>query len=241
MHNLLVEIGNTAIKATWADGITLGKTFRYQGERILDYILSLLRDDKADILIICSVSDISQKWVSVLTPYCKRLVIMDSRHTDVNTSLSLPSWLNPDRTASVVASRFLFRGKSVSIFDLGTTLSMDFIDESGIYKGGKMSPGCRTRFKAMYRYSRSLPLLDTPDEYRETGNSIASCMESGIISGIVFELEGNIASYPSNIVVFTGGDANFFAKKMKNSIFVVCNLVLMGLALIAKNFYESNL
>ena len=41
MANLLIDIGNTALKAAWADGITLGKTFRYQGERMLDFILSL--------------------------------------------------------------------------------------------------------------------------------------------------------------------------------------------------------
>ena len=39
--NLIIDIGNTALKAAWADGLTLGKTFRYQGERMLDFILSI--------------------------------------------------------------------------------------------------------------------------------------------------------------------------------------------------------
>ena len=38
MPNLLVEIGNTALKAAWSEGITLGKTFRYQGEKMFDYV-----------------------------------------------------------------------------------------------------------------------------------------------------------------------------------------------------------
>ena len=38
--NLIIDIGNTALKAAWADGITLGKTFRYQGERMLEFIIS---------------------------------------------------------------------------------------------------------------------------------------------------------------------------------------------------------
>ena len=41
MANLVIDIGNTALKASWADGMTLGKTFRYQGEKMLDFILSL--------------------------------------------------------------------------------------------------------------------------------------------------------------------------------------------------------
>ena len=41
MSNLVVEIGNTALKAAWSDRMTLGKTFRYQGEKVTDFILSL--------------------------------------------------------------------------------------------------------------------------------------------------------------------------------------------------------
>ena len=47
--NLIIDIGNTALKAAWADGLTLGKTFRYQGERMLDFILSLTSRNKPHI------------------------------------------------------------------------------------------------------------------------------------------------------------------------------------------------
>ena len=46
MANLVVDIGNTALKASWCDGITLGKTFRYQGERMLEFILSLTEKER---------------------------------------------------------------------------------------------------------------------------------------------------------------------------------------------------
>lgn len=42
-------------------------------------------------------------------------------------------------------------------------------------------------------------------------------------------------------MIFTGGDAIYFAKRMKNSIFVVSNLVLMGLALITDDYVKKNL
>ena len=57
-----------------------------------------------------------------------------------------------------------------------------------------------------------------------------------MISGIKFEIDGYIASKPESVVVFTGGDANFFAKQTSNSVFVVNNLVLMGLAAIAEDY-----
>jgi hypothetical protein len=40
-------------------------------------------------------------------------------------------------------------------------------------------------------------------------------------------------------VIFTGGDAIYFAEKLKSSIFVVYNLVLMGLSQIAQFYAEQ--
>lgn len=230
MANLIIDIGNTALKASWADGITLGKTFRYQGERMLDFIISLTSRSKPDIMILSSVRTFSQQAVDRLRNECGRLVIVNEKMLE---EYGLPSYMTPDRAASVVASRYLFKGRRTMIFDFGTTLTVDFLDADGKFEGGNISPGCRTRFKALNRYSRSLPLLDSPDDISEKGTDIVSSISSGVISGIMFEIEGYIARNPENIVVFTGGDAIYFAKRMKNSIFVVCNLVLMGLALMA--------
>ena len=63
MANLIVDIGNTALKAAWADGITLGKTFRYQGERMLDFILSLTEKEKADAI---RTNDLRQMGLKVI-------------------------------------------------------------------------------------------------------------------------------------------------------------------------------
>ena len=117
-------------------------------------------------------------------------------------------------------------------------MTIDITDEEGNYSGGNVSLGCRTRFKALNRYSRTLPIVDTPVNIRETGNSLVSSIESGVVSGIMFEIQWYLSLFPEKVVVFTGGDALYFAKRMKNSIFVVCNLVLMGLALIADDYVE---
>ena len=237
MANLIIDIGNTALKASWADGMTLGKTFRYQGERMLDFILSLTEKEKPEILLLSSVRNFSSQAVSRLKEECGRLLIVDEA---MMASYGLPSWLTPDRAASIVASRFLFRNRGCTIFDLGATLSVDFIDERGMFKGGNVSLGCRTRFKALNKYSRSMPLLSAPEHIEDQGTDIVNSIYSGIISGISFEIEGYISKYPENINVFTGGDAIYFAKRMKNSIFVVCNLVLMGLALIAVEYDKKD-
>ena len=126
------------------------------------------------------------------------------------------------------------------IFDFGNTLTIDFVGADGNYEGGNVSLGCRTRFRAVNRYSRALPLVNVPEKEPVLGTSVQSSLEAGIISGIVFEIDGYIASKPDNVVIFTGGDANYFAKRMKNSIFVICNIVLMGLAIITDEYISKN-
>ena len=237
MANLIVDIGNTALKASWCDGITLGKTYRYQGERMLEYILSMTRKEKPKILVLSSVRNFTSANIQKLRESCDELIIVDD---ELLKSYDLPSWITPDRAASIIASRYLFKGSGCNIFDFGTTLTVDFLDKDGNFKGGNISPGCKTRFKALNRYSKSLPLLDAPDDILEEGVDISSSISSGVISGMMFEIEGYILRNPENITVFTGGDAIYFAKRMKNSIFVVCNLVLMGLALIAVEYDKKD-
>ncbi len=236
MANLVIDIGNTAVKAAWADGMTLGKTFRYQGERVMDFILSLTVKVKPEVMVISSARELYPKDRDILEKECGSLVVIGTQNSGVLSGYGLPPYLTPDRAASVIAAKYLFKGKGCTVFDFGTTLTVDFIDVDGGYAGGNISVGCRTRFKAINRYSKRLPLLDTPDVVAPLGTSLCTSVESGIIQGIIYEIEGYIGQNPENIIVFTGGDAIYFAKRMKNSIFVVCNLVLMGLALMADNY-----
>ncbi len=237
MANLIIDIGNTALKASWCDGMTLGKTFRYQGERMLDFILSLTSKTRPETMVLSNVRNFSESNIKRLENECERLVVVGR---DVYSRYDIPEFITPDRAAAIVASRYLFKGKGCTIFDFGTTLSMDFLDAEGKYEGGNISPGCRTRFRALNRYTKSLPLVDAPESENEKGTDIRTSIESGVISGIIFEIEGYMLRHPQKISVFTGGDAIYFAKRMKNSIFVVSNLVLMGLALIAVEYDKKD-
>lgn len=239
MANLLVVAGNTALKAAWSDGIILGKTFRYQGEKMLDYLLSIIEKEKPEVLTIASVSKVSEEEENILKKECSHLIILDIDHTKILLKYNLPEYLSYDRAAGIIAARYLFKNKPCSIFNIGTTLTVDFIEADGRYIGGNISLGCRTRFKALERYSRVLPLVDTPKTILPEGDSLISSIESGVISGIMFEIEGYLNKKLENITIFTGGDAIYFAKQMKNSIFAVCNLELVGLAIITDEYVKT--
>ena len=239
MSNLLIEMGNTALKAVWAEGDTLGKTIRYQGEKTIEFIQHITEKEKPNVMVLASVRDISSQDEDVLKTLCRELVLIDKKHPSILRAYGLPEYLSPDRAAGVIAVRKLFAGRECIVFDLGTILSIDFISEDGSYLGGNVSLGCRTRFKAINRYSKNLPLVNTPKELTSIGSTLVSSVEAGVMLGIKFEVDAYIASRPESVVIYTGGDANLFVRYTRNSAFVVNNLVLMGLAVISLD-YEKN-
>lgn len=239
MSNLLIEMGNTALKAVWAEGDTLGKTIRYQGEKTIEFIQHITEKEKPNVMVLASVRDISSQDEDVLKTLCRELVLIDKKHPSILRAYGLPEYLSPDRAAGVIAVRKLFAGRECIVFDFGTVLSIDFISEDGSYLGGNVSLGCRTRFKAINRYSKNLPLVNTPKELTSIGSTLVSSVEAGVMLGIKFEVDAYIASRPESVVIYTGGDANLFVRYTRNSAFVVNNLVLMGLAVISLD-YEKN-
>lgn len=240
MSGLLIEIGNTALKAAWTEGLVLGKILRYQGEKKMEFILSLFDKEKPSVMLVSSVYDVPDYEIEQLRAICPELILLDPSHSsEILKKYSLPSYITTDRAAGIIAVQHLFPGKGCTIMDMGTTFTVDFIRPDGEYDGGNISLGLRTRFKSLNRYSKALPLVHTPEDVPARGHSTVSSIEAGVISGIMFEIQGYINSNADNITVFTGGDAVYFAKKMKNPIFVVCNLVMMGLAIITDDYVQK--
>ena len=109
MANLLIEIGNTALKAAWAEGRTLGKTVRYQGERLHGFLLgTLLAKEKPDVLVLASVRDIPEEDIREIRERCGQLVLIDRSHPAILRAYGLPEYLSPSRAASIIAARELF-------------------------------------------------------------------------------------------------------------------------------------
>ena len=89
------------------------------------------------------------------------------------------------------------------------------------------------RFRALHEFTGRLPQVEAAVQEVWLGADTESAIRAGVQQGIIFELDGYINEqkkrYPRLQVMMTGGDAVFFDKKLKNSIFVDLNLNLFGL------------
>ncbi|MEP7264609.1 MAG: type III pantothenate kinase, partial [Bacteroidota bacterium] len=117
-----------------------------------------------------------------------------------------------------------------------TCLKFDFISSDGVYSGGAISPGLQMRYEALHSFTDQLPLLAPAEETPLIGNSTAQSIHSGIVNGMIAEIEGITASYQNQFanvrLILTGGDSRYFLNHLKKSIFADPELTLKGLQFI---------
>ncbi len=240
--NFLIDIGNSNCKVAFEREGKLFNILRSPRLDNLDFILSVIKNREIDIIVLATVKEDDPGMEKVLRTKCRELIVLnDKTKLPVDLKYCFPDrTLGADRRAAALALAMLFPGRDCIKFDFGTALTIDYIDKEGMYKGGNISLGMQSRFKALNVFTKCLPLIKPDDEYPEIGVTTTGAMTAGVVLGLIFEVEGYIKQNPGHIVVFTGGDAFFFAKKLKNTIFVIQNLVLIGLAQIADYYADCN-
>jgi type III pantothenate kinase len=226
-----VDIGNSFTKLFFTENNAVKKklTISNSDHALIIESIEKIKPSKA---IISSVIGIPAFYQTVL-PFS---IILDS-----NTPLPFAidyqnrATLGADRIALAAAARFLYPNKNVLTIDAGTCITYDIITRENIFKGGSISPGIKMRFRALEHFTARLPLIDTFDikSIPLTGNSTETSILSGVLNGVIHEMDGFIEQYKSLYkdltVLITGGDADFFVLHLKNEIFADSNLQATGL------------
>ena len=141
--------------------------------------------------------------------------------------------LGIDRLVLATGAVIRFPGQNRLVIDAGTCVTYDFINDKNQYLGGAISPGIRLRYQSLHNYTAKLPLLSIQEPDNFIGNSTQNSIHSGIINGLTNEIDGFIDEYKQQysnfIIILTGGDAEFLAKRLKNTIFANPNFLLESL------------
>jgi type III pantothenate kinase len=231
--NLIIDVGNTRVKVALFKGDSIFDTYQFAKSKIAKKIKDIVEKHDVTNGIISSVASISEKEFKKIEQLVPLLRLNHESRVPFKNEYATPITLGVDRIALASASVFKFPNKNVLVIDAGTCITYDFIDKKGVYYGGAIAPGIEMRYKSLYTFTDKLPLLDVTDPKQLTGNSTEESIHSGIVNGILSEIEGVIDRYKEKnkelTVVLTGGDTNFLAKRLKNSIFANPNFLLEGL------------
>ncbi|MFL1894959.1 type III pantothenate kinase [Aquimarina sp. 2-A2] len=232
--NLVIDIGNTTIKIGVFNGEKLVFKIAAQLKDFEEVIVSVLSEyQELKKAIIASVGKLSQKKLNFLQKKIETLVLDEHVSIPFKNLYSTPHTLGVDRIALIAAAVYNCQGQNVLVIDAGTCITYDFKNKNDEYLGGAISPGIHLRYSSLHTHTAKLPKLSliAPDQL--TGDGTINAIHSGVVNGVVYEIDGVIEEY-CNIygdltVILTGGDAHFLSKRLKNSIFATSNFLLEGL------------
>jgi len=231
---LAVDIGNTRIKAAVFEGNTLLESFVFMKTELEKSIQNILEKYKNTThIVVASVSDVEKQ---AFIRFEKTVNIHFVSHKDsfpfVNC-YNTPQTLGIDRMVLAAGATLQFPNQNRLVIDAGTCVTYDFIDEKDNYLGGAISLGLRLRYEALHNYTAKLPLLTLENPKHFTGKSTSESIHSGVVNGLIYEIDGFIkdfmTQYSKFIIILTGGDSEFLAKRLKNTIFANSNFLLESL------------
>jgi type III pantothenate kinase len=231
---LAIDIGNSRIKAAVFENSKLVEHFVFVKDN-LENSLSIIIEKFSSItdLVLSSVGNVQ---IDSFLKYQNILKVHFIDHQTAfpfNNLYQTPLTLGIDRMVLSAGAVIQYPKKNRIVIDAGTCVTYDFIDEFDNYHGGAISPGLKLRYKALNDYTARLPLLalDNPENF--IGNSTNAAIHSGVVNGLVYEIDGFIEDFKKKhsnfIIILTGGDTDFLAKRLKNTIFANSNFLLESL------------
>lgn len=231
--NLVIDSGNTQTKVALFDKGEMQAIYR-QKSVDKEFLDSVIIGHIIDRAIVSSVSS----YTGLITGHLDSVGIPNTLASNtLNLPFTIeyetPHTLGVDRIAAVAGATALYPGENILVIDSGTAITYEIVTSKGNYLGGNIAPGMQMRFQALNHYTSQLPLCMSRDYKGWMGSDTTSAIGAGVVQGMINEIDGYVELMERNFdnfkVIITGGDADFFAKKLKNPIFVHQNLVMNGL------------
>jgi type III pantothenate kinase len=225
--NLIIDVGNTRVKAAVFEGHTCVSIYVFGKSKIISEVKKIIKKYRISESILSSVAVLTLKKIEELQKLTDFRIVSSRIITPFKNLYATPDTLGVDRIALVFGAVIKFPQQNVLVIDAGTCITFDFLNKNAEYLGGAISPGIEMRYKSLHTFTSKLPLLEINKPNNFIGNSTNESINSGVVNGVIQEIEGIIAQYKKKYlhltVVLTGGDTNFLA------IFANQNFLLEGL------------
>ena len=236
MVTLVLDIGNTALKAACFDGKRLLKAGRAASEdpsAVEELLLKLLAlsPERYFMAQVARVPEALEKFL--IRAKLPGASFNSSMASGLKNRYLSPETLGSDRLANAAAAHSLGGSNPCLVIDAGTCIKFDFVNAEGEYLGGSIAPGVDMRFKALNTFTSRLPLFQKTEHAFLVGRNTEESIQSGVINGAVAEVKGMLDQYQmahKDLNVFlTGGDGPLFERNLKSTIFADAWLTLKGL------------
>lgn len=230
---LCIDFGNTRQKAALFSGREQVDVF-YFSENLESSLEDLLATCKPNRSILSSVIN-HPKGVEEMLASQTAFHLLEAGKSKLpfSTPVGKPETIGADRLALCAAAVLLNPGQNNLVIGLGTAVTYNFINVRSEFLGGGISPGMHMRMRALNNYTAKLPIVAPDWNVPLIGFDTKTNIQSGVVLGLAFEIEGFIAEYSRKYrafnVLLTGGDMHHLAPHLKSLIFADPDLLFKGL------------
>lgn len=259
MNIIAVDIGNTNINiGLFLDGEEqFIKSFSGQGRDELADCLKTTwekvpvaessKEKKRDGVIV--VSSVKPAWVKLVQDIVKES--LGERIYVIGKDITLPMtlWVDePDKvgTDRVVAAAAAYDvvEDAVVVADFGTAVTIDLVDQHGVFQGGVICPGFEISAKALKENTAQLPNIKVTKPDAPYGKNTADAINCGLYYSIIGALEEVVRRYAEQIgrwpqIVITGSAAKTIKDDCDFIDDYVPNLVVKGIVLAYQKYIEQ--
>jgi type III pantothenate kinase len=161
-------------------------------------------------------------WLATCT--ARSLQIESNDILPVRVQVDRPEQVGVDRLLNAIAFNSVrLSAQPGIIVDAGSAVTVDYVDQDGVFRGGAIFPGLRLMAEALHQYTAKLPLIDWKAAVAvvpgtNTEAAIACGIQGATIGGIEHlanELLALSKQEPARFL--TGGDAPLLAAQLSSS------------------------
>jgi type III pantothenate kinase len=171
-------------------------------------------------------------------------IIDDYRQLQVPLQVKVPEKVGLDRLLNALALQarpYREKGRPAIIVDAGSAVTVDLVDESGVFLGGTIFPGLRLMAQALHTYTAKLPKVEiVPPLPALPGKSTEEAIHLGVhgavaggIERLCRELATAVTKEP--LIYLTGGDRAILEPHLADTVISWQAMTLEGLRLAATN------
>lgn len=259
MHLIAIDIGNTNIKiglflegkeesidsfagGDW-DGI--GDCIKKAWDKVP--VLASSKEQKRDgVVAVCSVKP---EWTVEVAKVVRENI--DEKIKIVGEDLPYPIELSIDQSDKVGSDRVLAAAaafavieSAVVVADFGTALTIDMVDDRGVFVGGVICPGFEVSSKALRDYTALLPEVEVKKPDLPWGKNTEESINCGLYYASIGTLEEVVRRYAEKVgawpqVIITGAGAAIIKDDCPFVDSYVPDVVLRGIALACQKSIEN--
>lgn len=237
---VVADIGNTRVKWGLCDG------------KSIDRHVSLPADDPAtwDSQVDAWAIPTATWAVASVQPQTRERLVAWLRERERPTQIiDLPSQVplqvaldHPERVGidrlldAVAANQRRPANARALIVDAGSAVTVDVVDERGVFRGGAILPGLRLMAEALHDHTALLPIVPITNRRPPPGTSTIAAIETGVFHAVVGGIDRLLSDLHADgaVVYFTGGDAPILAPHLRTPVDVWPEMTLEGIRIAAR-------